>query len=226
MPQLAGAHPAPESRCFCFNILDEVQTAKYTKTHIIHGCQNICHATMIISKDVPRNKRLMTLYYCAGSNKGWGWPRETRHTAFLLGWFSNEFPTTAKTCSYVKHQFSGKKSDNHLVLHTNWICHFLVWLLLGTSLVTVMSFSYSLLHNIFNSVTWFLSTRWHSDTGSTIFHLRLISLVIDIYCILQTKRHWSIRHSDFWGKSFRKDVLYLWTVRRTDFRKRSGITVY
>lgn len=65
-----GAHPAPETLCPWFNILDEVQTAEYSKTHIIHECQDICHATMIISKDVPHNKRLMTVSYCAGSNKG------------------------------------------------------------------------------------------------------------------------------------------------------------
>jgi hypothetical protein len=64
---------------------------------------------MIVPKGVVQNIKLINLSYCAGSNKGRGWPRETHYTAFFLGWFSDEFPTTSKTCSDVKHQFGGKK---------------------------------------------------------------------------------------------------------------------
>lgn len=82
------------------------------------------NATIIISKDVSRNEKPMPVSYCAGSNEGRGWPRETHHTAFFPGWFSTEFPTTSETRSYVKHQFVGKKSDNHFVLLTRPHMHF------------------------------------------------------------------------------------------------------
>jgi hypothetical protein len=144
-----------------------------SKTHIIHECHNIFHATIIISKDVPHKEKLMPLSYCAGSNKGRGWPRETDHTAFFLGWFSTEFPTTSKTCSYVKYQFNGNKSDNHLVLLTTWLCHFLVWLLFSTSLGAVISSSYffflsvsvSVWHNAHSLRLATLCTEVSSQTG-------------------------------------------------------------
>jgi hypothetical protein len=53
--------------------------------------------------------RLMNLLYCVGHNKRRGWPTENHHTAFFLGWYSTEFPSTTKTCSHVKYQYSGKK---------------------------------------------------------------------------------------------------------------------
>jgi len=69
-------------------------------------------------KQIIHNVNLINFSCCVGSNKRQSWSRETHHTAFLCGWNSNEFPTASKTCSYVKHQFSGKKKlDNQSLLH-------------------------------------------------------------------------------------------------------------
>jgi hypothetical protein len=69
------------------------------------------------------NVKLMNLFYCVGHNKRCGWPTEDHHTVFFLGWYSNEFPSTAKTCSDVKCQFSGKKKfDIQSLLQTELVC--------------------------------------------------------------------------------------------------------
>jgi hypothetical protein len=68
------------------------------------------------------NGTLMNLFYCVGHNKRLGWPTESHHTAFFLGWHSNEFPSTTKTCSHVKCQFSGKKKfDSQSLQHTELV---------------------------------------------------------------------------------------------------------
>jgi hypothetical protein len=94
-------------------------------------------------KQIIHNVNLIIISCCIGSNKGQSWSREGHHTAFFLGWNSNEFPTTSKTCSYVKHQFSGKYCT------LKWFHHFLLWLLFGTAFDSVAYFSHDLLHNIF-----------------------------------------------------------------------------